>query len=90
MEVPKDLFGPEVNATFPGVALRQFNDGDSLRPEEKKQGDDPEPDGHAAIGGDRGNNVQIEDGDDEQQDQVEAAEDALQVWLVRIGGGRQK
>src|SRR5437016_12855524 len=66
MEVAEDFFGPEVDAAFAGIAVGEFDYGDALRPEEKKQGDDPEPDGHAAIGGDGGNDVQVEDCDYEQ------------------------
>jgi hypothetical protein len=33
-----------------------------LREEEEKKGDDPEPDGDAAVGRDGGDYVQIEDG----------------------------
>ena len=84
MEVAEDFFGPEIDAAFAGIAVREFDDGDALRPEEKKQRDDPEPDGDAAVGGDRGDDVEIEDGDDEEQHQIAASEGADQVGL---GGG---
>ena len=62
--------------------MREFDHRDPLRPEKQQQRDDPQPDGHAAIGRDAGNNIQIEDGDDKQQHQVKASKDALQVRLV--------
>ena len=76
VKIAEDFFGPEVDATFAGVAMRQFDHGDALRPEEKNQGDDPQPDGYAAIGGDGRDNVEIEDRDDEEKDEVPAAQDA--------------
>ena len=61
--------------------MRQFDHGDSLRPEEQKQRDDPQPDGHAAVGRDRRDDVQIEDRDHKQQHEIAASEDAYQVRL---------
>jgi hypothetical protein len=55
-----------------------------LRPKKKNQGDDPEPDGDATVGGDGGDYVQIEDCDDKEQDEIAAPEGADEVWL---GGG---
>ena len=37
MEVTEDLFGPEVNASFTGIAVSQFEDGDALGPEKNSQ-----------------------------------------------------
>ncbi len=68
--------------------MRQFDDGDALRPEEQDQGYDPQPDRHAAVGRNRRNHVEVKDCDHEQQDQVGAAEHALEVRLVRIGRGQ--
>ena len=84
MEVAEDFFGPEIDAAFAGITMGEFDDRDALRPEEKKQSDDPEPDGDATVGGDRGDDIQIENGDDEKQDEVAAAEGADQVRLARI------
>jgi hypothetical protein len=39
-----------------------------LRPEEEDEGDDPEPDGYAAVGGDGGDYIQVEDGYYEEKD----------------------
>src|SRR5260370_41906396 len=69
VEVAEDFFGPEVDAAFAGIAGREFDDGDALRPKEEEEGDDPEPDGDAAVGGDAGDDVEIEDGDDEEEDE---------------------
>ncbi len=74
--------GPEVDAAFAGPLLGEFGDGCALRPEEAAQGDDPEPDGDGAGGGDRRHHVEVRDGDDEEQHQVFAAEDALEAGLV--------
>ena len=65
--------------------MGQLDHRDALRPEEQHQGDEPEPDGDATVSGDAGDYVEIEDGDYEQQHQVPAAEDALEVGL--FGGG---
>ena len=85
VEVAEDFLGPEIDAAFAGIAMRQFDHRDALRPEEKKKRDDPEPDGDAAVGGDRGHDVEIEDGDDEQQHEIAAPEGADQVRLFGLG-----
>src|ERR1700722_4310186 len=82
VKVAEDFFGPEVDAAFSGIAMGQFDDGDAFRPEEKEKGDDQEPDSDAAVSGDAGNDVEGEHGDYEQQDQIEAAEDTLEVRLI--------
>src|ERR1700733_2835381 len=68
VEVAEDFFGPEVDSAFTGIAVREFDDSDALRPEEKKKRSDREPKGDAAIGGDGGDDVQVEYGDDEEED----------------------
>ena len=71
--------------------MGEFDDRDALRPEEKDEGDDPEPDGDAAVGRDRGDYVQVEDGDDEEKDEIAATESADQVGRDGgLGGGRQR
>jgi hypothetical protein len=66
----------------------QFDDGDALREEEEKKGDDPEPDGDAAVGCDGGDYVQVEDGDYEEEDEIAASEGADEVGLRSgLGGG---
>ena len=80
MEVAEYFLGPEIDAAFAGIAVSQFNDGDALGPKEQQEGNDPKPDGGATVGGDGGNHVQIEDGDDEEQNEVRAAQDALEMW----------
>jgi len=79
MEVAKDFLSPEVNAAFAGITVREFDDGDSLGPEKKEKGDAPEPDRHPAVGGNGWDHIQIENGDDEKQDEVPAAEHALET-----------
>ena len=90
MEVAEDFFGPEIDAAFSGIAVSEFDDGDTLRPEEEKKRDDPEPDGDAAIGGDRRDYVEIEDGNYEQENEIAASEGADQVGLSGgLGGSGQ-
>ena len=86
VEVAEDFFGPEIDSAFAGIAMGEFDDGDALRPEEKKKGDDPEPDGDAAVGGDGGDDVEVENGDDEEEDEIAASEGADQVGLSRRVG----
>ena len=69
--------------------MSQFDYGNALGPEEEEQGDDPEPDGDTAIGGDAGDNVQVEYGNHEEQHQIEAAEYALEVRWSGLGVGGQ-
>src|SRR5579871_3700914 len=76
MKVAEDFFGPEINAALARITMRQFDDGDALRPKKQQQRDDPEPDRDATIGRDRRHNIEIEDGDDEKKHEVETAEDA--------------
>ena len=33
VEVAENLFGPQIDAAFAGIAVREFDDGDALRPE---------------------------------------------------------
>src|ERR1700692_4406480 len=67
VEIAKDFFRPQVDAAFAGVAMGECDDGDALRPEEEDEGDDPEPDGDAAVGGDGGDDVEVEYGDYEEK-----------------------
>ena len=84
VEVAENFFGPEINSAFAGIAMGEFDDGDALRPEKKNEGDDPQPDGDAAIGRDGWDDVEIENGHDEEKNEVAAPEGADQV---RLGGG---
>jgi hypothetical protein len=88
VKVTEDFFGPEVDASFSGIAVSQLDYCDALRPEKKEQGDDPEPDGDTAVSGDAGDDVEVEDGDYEKQDQIEAAENALEVRWIRVLAAR--
>jgi hypothetical protein len=76
VEVAEDFFRPEVDTAFSGITMSEFDDGDALRKEEKDERDDPKPDGYAAVGGDGGHDVQVEDGDYEEEDEVAASEGA--------------
>ena len=79
VEVSKNFLSPEVHAAFAGVAMRKLNHGDALRPEKKRERDDPQPNRYATIGGDGRNDVQIENGNDKKQNEVPAAQHAAQV-----------
>src|SRR5690349_8207732 len=83
MEVAKDFLGPEVDAAFAGIAVCKLDNRDSLRPEKEKQRNHPKPDGDAAVGGDGGNYVQVEDSDNKEQNEVPAAKDTLQMRRSR-------
>src|SRR5579871_5737005 len=89
VKVPEDFFRPQIHTALAGITMGQLDNRDALRPEEEEERDDPEPDGDAAIGGDGRNDVQIEDGDDEEQNEIAASEGADQVGLfggLGVGG----
>src|ERR1700693_5078856 len=90
VEIAEDFFGPEIDAALTGIAMRQFDDVYALGPEEEKQRDDPEPDGDTAVGRDRRDYVEIEDGNYEQENEIAASEGADQVGLSGgLGGSGQ-
>ena len=84
MEVAEDFLGPQVDATFSGIAVSQLDHGNPLRPEKQEQRYDPQPDCDPAIGRNRRDHVQIENRHHEQENQVGAAEDTLEMRLLRI------
>ncbi len=57
--------------------MRQFNYRDSLWPEKQKQRDQPQPYRHSAVGRYARDDVEIEYGNDKQQNQVKTPENAL-------------
>jgi hypothetical protein len=67
--------------------VSKFDDGDTLRPKEQSERNDPEPDGDAAVGSNGGDDVQIEDGDYEEKDEIAAPEGADELWLGGLGRG---
>ena len=77
MEVSENFLRPEINSTFAGITMRQLDHRDPLRPEEQQQRNDPQPDGNSAVGGNRRNDVQIEDRYYEEQHQIAAPESAI-------------
>ena len=85
MEVAEHFLGPEVDSALAGVTSGEFNDGDALRQEEQQEAKDPQPDGDAAVRGNAGDDVEIEDGDDEEQHQVPASKGAAKAWRLMIG-----
>ena len=64
--VAEDVLGPQVHAAFSGIAVRQFDDSDPLRPEEQDQRYDPQPDRHPPVGRNGRNHIQVEDCHHEQ------------------------
>ena len=90
MRVAEYFLRPQVHTAFAGIAMRKFDHRDPLRPEKQQQRNKPQPDGHAPVGSDAGDNVQVEYGNDEQQHQVKASEDAFQVRLIVFGRGHNK
>ena len=81
VEVAEDFFGPEIHSAFTGITVCEFNYREALRPEEKKKRDDPKPNGDTTVGGDRGNDVEIEDRNYEQQYEIAASESTDQMRL---------
>ena len=81
MEVAEDFLRPQIDAALTGIAMREFDDCDSLRPEEEEQGDDPQPDGDSAVGRNRRNDIEIENRNDKQQHKIAAPESADQMRL---------
>src|SRR5215831_9507266 len=70
--------------------MRQFNHGNALGPEKKKKRNNPEPDRDAAIRSDGGNHVEVEHSDDEKQNEVPSAENALEMGYFARFGDRQR
>ena len=85
VEVTENFLGPQIDAAFAGITMRQFDHRNSLRPEKQHQRDQPEPHGDSAVRGDARNYVEIEHRDDEQRDEIPAAERTLQ--MNRFGCG---
>ena len=74
VKVAEYFLGPKIHAPFSRVTMSEFDYGNSLRPEEKNQGNHPQPDGDAAIGRDGGKNIQVENGDDKKKNEVPFAQ----------------
>src|SRR2546429_9257073 len=81
VEIAEDFFGPKVNSTFSGIAVSQFDYSDGLRPEEKRERDDPQPHRHSAICCDRRHHIEVEHRHHEKQHQISAAQNPLQTRL---------
>ena len=84
VEVAENFLGPQVNATFAGITMRQLDHGNSLRPEKEHEGNHPKPNGDSTIRGDARNHVQIEHRDDEERDEIPTAERTLQMTVRRL------
>ena len=61
--------------------MRKFDYGDALRPEEEEERDDPQPNGHSAVGGNGRNHIEVEDRHDKQQHEIAAPESTNQMGL---------
>jgi len=68
--------------------MRQFDDGNPLRPKEKDERYDPEPNRNAAIGGNRRNNIEVEYRNHEKQNQVASPQGTDEARLS-FGLGRR-
>src|SRR6266446_7008392 len=88
VEVAENFLRPKIDAAFSRVTMSELNHGNALRPEKKNQRDHPQPDRDAAVGGDRRNNIQVENGDDEEENEVSLAQNAAQVWCFLRRGPR--
>ena len=64
--------------------MSQFDHSDGLWPEEKREGDDPQPHRHSAIGCDRRHHIEVEHRYHEQQHQINAAQNPLQMRLFDL------
>jgi hypothetical protein len=62
--------------------VSKLDNGNALRPKEKQKRNEPEPDGDAAVGSNRGNNIQIEDGYNKKQNEVHAPQHTPQVRRI--------
>ena len=79
MEIAEHLLGPQVDAALTGIAMGKFDDRDSLRPEEEKKRNNPQPDRYPAVRRNGRQYIEIEDGNDEEQNEVPAPQNALQT-----------
>ena len=70
VEIAEDFFRPKINSTFSGITVGQFDYSDGLRPEEKRERDDPQPHRHSAVSCDRRHHIEVEHRHHEQQDQI--------------------
>src|SRR5580704_16876480 len=87
VEVAENFLGPEINAAFPGIPVRQLDHRDALRQEKQNQRDDPQPDRDSAIRGNRRQYIQVAYIDDKQEYEVALTEYPLEV---RGSGGRRR
>jgi hypothetical protein len=62
--------------------LRELGNGCALRPEETGEGQEPEPKGYRAGGGDRRDQVQVGYRDDEEEYEVATTEYAVEAGLL--------
>src|SRR5450755_2286380 len=65
VEVAKDFLRPQIHSTLARISMRKFDHGNTLRPKEEQQRNQPEPNRDSAIRSDRGDNVQIKYRNDE-------------------------
>src|SRR5580658_2957152 len=79
VELAENFLGPKIDATFSGIAMRQLDHSNSLRPEKKQKRNNPEPNRDAAVRSDARHHVEIENGYDKQRDEVPAPKRPLQM-----------
>ena len=68
MEVTENFFGPEIDAAFAGITVGEFDDSDALGKEKRMSEMIQSQDGDAPVSSNGGDDVQVEDGDHEQED----------------------
>src|SRR5450432_1050559 len=74
VELAENFLGPKIHAALSRIAMRQFDNGDTLGPEKHKERNNPEPNRDAAIRSNAGHHVQIEYRDNKERDKVPAAQ----------------
>src|SRR5258708_12579251 len=79
MKIAKHLLRPKVQAAFTREAMRQFDDRNALRPEEKSERQQPEPDGDKPARRHHRYQVHVGDGHHAQPRKIPASQDAPQV-----------
>src|ERR1700733_11795630 len=79
VELAENFLSPEGHAAFSGIAMRQFDHGNSLRPEKQHQRNNPEPNSDAAVCSNAGQHIQVKTCYNKQRDKIPAPERSLQM-----------
>src|ERR1700690_2648737 len=87
MEIAEHFLCPQIDATLSRITMGQLNHRNALRPEEQNDRNNPEPDGHAAVGRNARHDIEVEHGYNEQPDKIPAPQSAFQVASNRLRYG---